>query len=162
MTSLRNLKSNLKTSAVLLRACSCSNTTPMQRYSVLSNEKRNCFNERKHIYCIQTNRLFSKAEFGAYLTTDFAPVGVCAKLLEYVHDLTGLPWWASIGLTAYTLRTMMLPLTFITIKNFQQRAKLQPEIIAKAVLLEQSMRHLNKKTAQRQFNKEVCIGINNY
>jgi hypothetical protein len=41
----------------------------------------------------------------------FSPSQLGAQLLNQVHSVTGLPWWASIPLATLTIRTALLPLS---------------------------------------------------
>jgi YidC/Oxa1 family membrane protein insertase len=57
--------------------------------------------------------------FGAF-------TGGLAHLLEGVHVHTGLPWWASIVVTAVGARTLLLPFTLAGLRNQTIMRWLQP------------------------------------
>lgn len=41
----------------------------------------------------------------------FGPVNLAIQGIDALHNMTGLPWWATIPLTAVTIRTVLMPLT---------------------------------------------------
>ena len=49
-------------------------------------------------------------------------------LLAYVHELTGVPWWASIVVTTVLFRTIMFPLMIMQLKNTHGLTQARPEI----------------------------------
>ncbi|XP_072165698.1 cytochrome c oxidase assembly protein COX18, mitochondrial-like [Diadema setosum] len=61
------------------------------------------------------------------------PVHYAESVFQFGHSLTGLPWWASIALTTFTLRLVLtLPLAVYS-QNIRARVEnLQPEVIALA------------------------------
>ena len=64
-----------------------------------------------------------------YLTPDFPPIGGIINLLTSVHDITGLPWWASIAVTTVGLRTVWtLPLSIYGRQLQNRRELLKPEL----------------------------------
>lgn len=44
-------------------------------------------------------------------TTGFFPVQAAIRAFDAVHDLSGMPWWATLPLSAIAIRTACLPLT---------------------------------------------------
>lgn len=46
--------------------------------------------------------------------------------LRYVHDVSGLPWWASIAILGVSMRACVFPLTLRTMKTVAVIKKLQP------------------------------------
>ena len=49
--------------------------------------------------------------FAYYASPEFPPVGYAQELLELTHSSTGLPWWATIAVTTFALRSVItLPL----------------------------------------------------
>ncbi|KAK6187673.1 hypothetical protein SNE40_005649 [Patella caerulea] len=74
-------------------------------------------------------RHLSIETYNKYFTSDVPPIGFAEKTLNTFHDFTGLPWWGSIVLTAFTLRTFItFPLSIYTAKIQTRLEKLQPEI----------------------------------
>lgn len=64
-----------------------------------------------------------------YLSPDFPPIGYAQKFLETVHETTGLPWWAAIILTSFTVRTVVtLPLSVYSVHILARVQNLAPEI----------------------------------
>lgn len=49
-------------------------------------------------------------------------------LLNYVHDVSGLPWWLSIAASTVLIRTAILPVTVMTMKNSGLMAALKDDI----------------------------------
>lgn len=58
------------------------------------------------------------------------PSGWVQSLLEWVHLTTGLPWYATIGLTVITVRMMLLPIMVGGISNNARLARIQPQLMA--------------------------------
>ncbi|CAH1794546.1 unnamed protein product [Owenia fusiformis] len=64
-----------------------------------------------------------------YFSTEWGPVHYAHELLLYVHTTTGLPWWASIALTTFGLRTLVtVPLQAQSISVMAKISIIQPEI----------------------------------
>ena len=64
-----------------------------------------------------------------YLSPDFLPIRCAQQFLENVHDVTGLPWWASIAISTFALRTVVtLPLAVFSARVMNRVELLQPEI----------------------------------
>ncbi|XP_030835952.1 cytochrome c oxidase assembly protein COX18, mitochondrial-like, partial [Strongylocentrotus purpuratus] len=61
------------------------------------------------------------------------PVHFAESIFQYVHSVTGLPWWATVVATTFTLRfSLTLPLAIYS-QNIRVRVEnLQPEVIALA------------------------------
>jgi YidC/Oxa1 family membrane protein insertase len=55
-------------------------------------------------------------------------VDACQWILEFWHDLIGGSWGWSIILLTFTVRLVILPLTFKGVKSMQRMQQLQPEI----------------------------------
>lgn len=49
-------------------------------------------------------------------------------LLNTVHDVTGLPWWLAIGTATLAIRTLLLPVTLMTMRNSARMGALKDEI----------------------------------
>ncbi|XP_022107123.1 mitochondrial inner membrane protein COX18-like isoform X2 [Acanthaster planci] len=61
------------------------------------------------------------------------PVQLSQALLEHCHDLTGLPWWASLVLSTFLLRaTLTFPLGIYSQYIRAKVERLQPDIVAMA------------------------------
>src|SRR5215210_3864663 len=55
-------------------------------------------------------------------------IDACQWILEFWHDLIGGSWGWSIILLTFTVRIVILPLTFKGVKSMQRLQTLQPEI----------------------------------
>ena len=55
-------------------------------------------------------------------------IDACQWILEFWHDLVGGSWGWSIILLTFTVRIVILPLTFKGVKSMQRLQTLQPEI----------------------------------
>lgn len=53
----------------------------------------------------------------AAITSDWANIRLLMQLLEYVHDMSGLPWWVTIIATTLALRTAILPVGAYAVRN---------------------------------------------
>jgi membrane protein insertase Oxa1/YidC/SpoIIIJ len=47
----------------------------------------------------------------------FNPVNWAVDLIEWTHDATGLPWWATIAVIGFSMRLISSPLNIIGTKN---------------------------------------------
>lgn len=88
-------------------------------------------------------------ETGQHLLSDFGQgqtffVGNIQKILVGVHDLTGLPWWASIPLTILTLRLFLLYPVGKLLAHSHRFTQVQPQIskLAEELKLANSRRDL--------------------
>lgn len=61
-------------------------------------------------------------------------------ILHGIHDYSGLPWWMSIGLATIAVRTAILPLTLMTMRNAAKMSALQPEIAVRRESVMEAMR----------------------
>lgn len=75
----------------------------------------------------QSTRQFSYVESVAGVWTSLsqsAPVALLQNGLIQLHDATGLPWWATIAISTFTLRTVItLPLAVYQNKNMAKFEK---------------------------------------
>ncbi|CAK4080448.1 unnamed protein product [Aphanomyces euteiches] len=55
-------------------------------------------------------------------------VDAAQKVIEAVHTTTGLPWWATLGLTAVAVRGTLFPLLVYQIKATERMAASAPEM----------------------------------
>ena len=61
------------------------------------------------------------------------PVQLAQAVLEYAHDLTGLPWWASLAASTVLLRAALtFPLGVYAQYIRAKVERLQPEIVLRA------------------------------
>lgn len=58
------------------------------------------------------------------------PSGWVQSLLEWVHLTTGLPWYATIGITVIAVRMMLLPVMVGGISNNARLARIQPQLMS--------------------------------
>ncbi|BFZ03173.1 hypothetical protein BsWGS_06212 [Bradybaena similaris] len=93
---------------------------------------------------------------------DFFPVYGAEKTIVYFHQITGLPWWLTIILTAFMLRVVvMIPFTVHTFRNMAKLQNLQPEVKEKAerLKLEVSMAMhqfgWDQERAKQEYNKNL-------
>ncbi|CAG5130542.1 unnamed protein product [Candidula unifasciata] len=91
---------------------------------------------------------------------DFFPIYGAEKVIVYFHQITGLPWWFTIILTAFMLRVVvMIPFTVHSYRNMAKLQNLQPEVKEKAerLKLEVSMAMhqfgWDQKRARMEYNK---------
>ena len=101
-----------------------------------------------------------------YFTPENPPVASAIKLLEGVHDYTGLPWWATIPLTVFMVRTFVtLPMLVYATRNAAKLELLQPEIKQLVADLNVEVNMARKKhewtehMARLQFQANVSIQI---
>ena len=123
-----------------------------------------CLRSDNRYHAFMVSRPFSREGFDYYMSPEFPPIRCAEKLLETMHDSTGLPWWASLAVTTIMLRTLVtLPLSiyasFITVRI----ERLQPELkeLAKQLAGEVAMatRKFSWKqvTAKRHFKRNVSF-----
>ena len=104
-----------------------------------------CVDHSTHSFSQKRN--FSAETYYKYFSPDFPPIGFAQKVFEYVHDVTGLPWWASILFTTFTLRTVItLPLAVHAMKVIAKVEMLQPEI----------------KDLSTELKKEVALAVKKF
>lgn len=134
-------------------------------------EYRLCFNLYRRFNCVQS-RSFSlqsvidsvaRSQSGFFKTlSESTPVEYCQKFLINVHDVTGLPWWASIICSTVMLRSSItLPLAvyqnYIIAKL--EMIKLEMDDIAKELKKETSiavkMYNWDERTARITFKRSV-------
>ena len=58
------------------------------------------------------------------------PMAKCEALLMFVHDTSGLPWWATIVATTAAARLLIFPIQMQTSKNMAKLARIKPQIDA--------------------------------
>lgn len=101
----------------------------------------------------------SRDFFDSYLSVDNPAVRLGYDAMLYVHDWTGLPWWASVALTTVALRSIItLPLVVYGRVNQARLRRLQPEFERLAAELRDEVRRAaalyswDGKTARRHYN----------
>ncbi|XP_065345864.1 cytochrome c oxidase assembly protein COX18, mitochondrial-like isoform X1 [Cloeon dipterum] len=120
---------------------------------------------------VQQRRNVESAPQGFFQSlADSYPVQQTQSLLESIHEVSGLPWWASIGLTTVLLRTTItLPLTvyqhkiFARLENIRQEMKdLLPEMKAETAIAikkfnwdEKQAKSAFSRSMKKQFNQRV-------
>lgn len=107
-------------------------------------------------------RQFSAETYNKYFAPDVVPIGFAQKVLESVHSATGLPWWASIGVTTIALRGIVtLPLAVYSTHIMAKVELLQPEIaqLSKELRREVAMAvkkfAWNERTARFKYNSTM-------
>ncbi|KAK3713419.1 hypothetical protein RRG08_014908 [Elysia crispata] len=74
------------------------------------------------------------------LFPDFPVIHAAELTIQKLHEITGLPWWATITLTSVTLRMVfVLPLQVYALHNAEKLSKLQPEILEISKRLKQEV-----------------------
>lgn len=111
-------------------------------------------------------RSISESFHSAYLSPDFPPIGLAQNLLETIHTSVGLPWWATIAMATFVLRTVItLPLMVYSSRNVAKVEKLQPEIKALAEELGAEIKHAqlqnkwSSQIAKYHFKWNVSCGF---
>lgn len=111
----------------------------------------------------QQRRCISQEIYTEFLSPLFPPIGCAKTVLETVHSLTGLPWWASIALTTITLRTLVtLPLMIFSLNVTAKIELLQPEIkqlsqeLTNEIKLAQAKFQWSQKLALYHYKINVC------
>ncbi|GFS23619.1 mitochondrial inner membrane protein COX18 [Elysia marginata] len=96
------------------------------------------------------------------LFPDFPTIQAAEQTIQKLHDVTGLPWWATITLCAVSLRLfLILPLSVYALHNAEKLNRLQPEIveISKRLKKEVSMAmhqfKWNEKKAKDEYIKNM-------
>lgn len=111
-------------------------------------------------------RSISQSFHSEYLSPNFPPIGLAQNVLETIHTSIGLPWWATIALATFTLRTVItLPLMIYSLHNVSKVEKLQPEIKALAEELGAEIKHAqlqnkwSSRIAKYHFKWNVSCGF---
>ncbi|GFN79866.1 inner membrane protein cox18-like protein [Plakobranchus ocellatus] len=74
------------------------------------------------------------------LFPDFPTIKGAEFAIQNIHQVTGLPWWATITLTAFTLRLfLIMPLSVYSLHNAEKLNRLQPEIVEISKRLKQEV-----------------------
>ena len=84
---------------------------------------------------LHLNRQYSWQEFITssnnflirYFGEDAVPIQALMRLMEWIRDSTGLPWWGTILLTTFALKTVLtLPMSIFATRNAVYLARLNP------------------------------------
>lgn len=79
-------------------------------------------------------------------------------MLNGIHDLTGLPWWLSIAIATVTIRTALLPVTVMTMKNSAKMQALRDDIAYRREAVMEAARTGDRKlSAARQADMQVFM-----
>ncbi|XP_071117534.1 cytochrome c oxidase assembly protein COX18, mitochondrial-like [Haliotis cracherodii] len=110
----------------------------------------------------QQVRYFSADTYNKFFSPEVPPIGFAQSVLESVHTWSGLPWWASIAITTFTLRACVtLPLAVYCARVRARVEKLQPEMLAVSKQLKQevgvamSMYKWDEAKARREYRKNM-------
>ena len=110
--------------------------------------------------CSSQTRTF--ASVAAFLSPDFLPIKCAQQVLETVHDTTGLPWWASIMLSTFIMRTLVtFPLAVYAQYNAARVNNLKVQVAETAKELKAEVDvaaqryQWNEKVAKYQFHLNV-------
>ncbi len=85
-------------------------------------------------------------------------------LLHGVHDFSGLPWWLSIGLATFAVRTAIMPITLMTVRNSAKMSALQPELALRREGVMEAMRSgdnskaVKRQEAMKKFLRDAGVG----
>lgn len=80
-----------------------------------------------------------------------------------MHDVSGLPWWISIGISTLAIRTVLLPVTLMTMQNSAKMAALKGDIAERREAVMDAVRSGNRPAANekqkemQQFMKEAGV-----
>lgn len=58
----------------------------------------------------------------------YGPTALIERILEYAHVYTGLPWWGTIIVTTFVVRSVMFPLYVKSSINAAKMSKVKPEL----------------------------------
>ncbi|KAF5276999.1 hypothetical protein FQR65_LT16078 [Abscondita terminalis] len=118
------------------------------RHCLLSTIKRVQFFRTRKLSSIVTNEPVIRTQIGIFRTiSESAPVEYLQKFVVGIHDVTGLPWWATIVCTTVFLRsTVTVPLAIY-----------QQYILAKVRNIQVELAHLDK-----ELKSEVDVAVKLY
>ena len=140
---------------------------PLASYNLNDKNFLSKNNHRNGSLLIIPERHISQETYVKYFSPEFGPIGSAQSVLEAVHTSTGLPWWATIALTAVALRTVVtLPLATYSAVIMARVEKLQPELAELTKRLKMEVRKAIKdfgwsnNKARIKYNATVSIAIN--
>ena len=167
LTRHSNLAASRRRQYSAIAAIKLFDTNVYDKHAMLHRESvGHCLRAEHLCISLVSARHFSRESFDYYMSPEFPPIGYAEKLLETMHDSTGLPWWASLALTTIMLRTLVtLPLSIYASHVSVKIERLQPEIkdmgkrLAGEVAMATRKFSWNKATAKRNFKKNVSLSI---
>jgi len=77
---------------------------------------------------VQLTDIAESAALADAMEGAWLPTRTLQWTLESVHNVSGLPWWQAIMLTTLGIRTVMLPINVMQIKNTYRLSQARPEI----------------------------------
>lgn len=114
----------------------------------------------------QQYRHVSQSVYSTYFSIDVLPIKCAYSVLDGVHTLTGMPWWATILTTTFFLRTVItLPIYIFATKNTIKLEILRPQIVKMSDDLKKEIARAQKefkwtqKTAYGQYKINVCPNL---
>lgn len=68
------------------------------------------------------------SEVAAIASESRLPIQYMMYFLEHIHTVSGVPWWATIVGATVAMRTLMFPLSVMTVKNTAKLTLVRPEM----------------------------------
>ncbi|KAH9505270.1 Cytochrome c oxidase assembly protein cox18, mitochondrial [Bulinus truncatus] len=95
--------------------------------------------------------------------SDFPTIKGAEKLIQCLHDFTGLQWWLTIIVSAFLMRVvLMIPLTIQTQQNQTKLLRLAPEVKEKSAALRAEVARAmvqfgwDKARAKKEYEKNIA------
>ncbi|EGW31088.1 uncharacterized protein SPAPADRAFT_63014 [Spathaspora passalidarum NRRL Y-27907] len=86
-----------------------------------------------------------------------AVIGSMTEAVQLAHTYTGIPWWALIPLTTFTLRSVWtMPLAVLQRRRIQKQSELKPIVSATTPVVKMSLAK-KAQTAKREADKDTSI-----
>lgn len=112
----------------------------------ISSTIRPCIAPKKPIYY---NSAFRKTQKRSFSLEPTAIVNVLTESVEHIHAFSGLPWWAVIPLTTFTLRGIWtLPLAVMQRLRVQKQNALRPIVAAMGPILRMNLAKKAQKASR--------------
>jgi YidC/Oxa1 family membrane protein insertase len=90
----------------------------------------------------------------------YSPVTLMYNLLDTVHAVSGMPWWATVAVCTLTARTCLLPVIVYTMKNGAKMALMKPEMDAVQTRFKAEQR--SDPGAQERFQRDAAALMTKY
>lgn len=90
----------------------------------------------------------------------YTPVTLMYNLLDTVHTMSGLPWWATVASCTLTARFCLLPVIVYTMKNGAKMALMKPEMDAVQARYKAEQR--SDPGAQPRFQRDAAALMSKY